>query len=457
VYLSDTSPPLYYIALWAWTRIVGASDWSARGFSIAWAAACVPLIWLLARCIAGRRSAVIALVLFAFAPAAIFYSTEARMYSMLWFFVLATGWLTLRLHRDGFRYTTLALWILAAAAGLLTHYFFFFVLAAMSAWLMLRPGRFPRWAVPITLIPVAVLVFPWFMHVGASLGAWRVTQGWLEQRPYHYQVLREIWNLFWSYISPAGPWGGWGKALWFGYVTAAISAALLLAFGKPRRLFQGHVLLIWMWLAGALLGPPVFDVLRHSYTTAVPRYALAGLPAAILLIAALAASVRKAALRWLCVGLLVLGWSGGLWRLRSSQSRYNVGWSGTAQIVDAVAQPGSVVVIHSIPSGVVGIPRYMHSQTPVAGWVGQLGQRNVPQDIADLIAGYRRVILVVSHEVGSPTLEKDWLDLNARRDGDGIRRDDTRIYIYQPLKGNVFSHPRSIPATQPATSSITAG
>ena len=33
--LSDTSPPLYYLGLWGWTRALGTSDAALRGYSLA--------------------------------------------------------------------------------------------------------------------------------------------------------------------------------------------------------------------------------------------------------------------------------------------------------------------------------------------------------------------------------------------------------------------------------------
>jgi hypothetical protein len=47
---------------------------------------------------AETRTAIIAAALFALSPTAIYYSTEGRMYSLLWFFTLATTGLTLKLH-----------------------------------------------------------------------------------------------------------------------------------------------------------------------------------------------------------------------------------------------------------------------------------------------------------------------------------------------------------------------
>ena len=46
------------------------------------------------------------------------------------------------------------------------------------------------------------------------------------------------------------------------------------------RVFDRRRLLLWLWFIAACAGPFAFDFLQHTYTVAVPRYAIAALPAA---------------------------------------------------------------------------------------------------------------------------------------------------------------------------------
>ena len=94
VLLSDTSPPLYYLLLYGWTLVFGTSDVALRLFSTTWSLACLPLLVDVARRIGGRDSVLPACILFALSPLAVYYSTEGRMYSLLWFCVLAPLGLT---------------------------------------------------------------------------------------------------------------------------------------------------------------------------------------------------------------------------------------------------------------------------------------------------------------------------------------------------------------------------
>jgi hypothetical protein len=70
-------------------------------------------------------------------------------------------------------------------------------------------------------------------------------------------------------------------------------------------------------------------------------------------------------------------------------------------------------MVHSIPSGVLGIARYLDADVAMAAWVGQLGRRRVPDDLVPLLAGRDRVALIRIHEVGEPAPEETWLRANA--------------------------------------------
>ena len=92
VFLSDTNPPLYYFLLNIWTRAAGTGDHALRLFSTFWSLVCFPLIWFMGHRIEGKKTAWVACILFAFSPAALYYSTEGRMYSMLWLHWVHQQW-----------------------------------------------------------------------------------------------------------------------------------------------------------------------------------------------------------------------------------------------------------------------------------------------------------------------------------------------------------------------------
>jgi hypothetical protein len=420
VSLSDTSPPLYYLLLYGWTRVLGTSDAALRFFSIAWALACVPLVWSLARHIGGRAAALPTVILFTFSPVCVFYSSEGRMYSLLWFWTLCTMWLTLKLWRWGGRPWPFLLWVSTGAAGFWTHYFFAFVWAAAFLWLLLHPGKLSRGLLWMGAALVGLLIFPWYVRVPELLAAWRVTSYWLNLPPSFHRAL--YWPyLPWSFFSLHGIWGvrwlfdGFNAALFLvlaGTIWKKLSSSL---FAPRRRL-------LWLWLAAACLGPVVFDLLRGTYVVTQARYALAGMPAAFLLLG-LGLSRLSPRPRTVFLVLVVLAWLLPIGHMYRSYTRAGEPFREVGQLLAEQTGASDLVIVHSVPSGVIGVARYMESHgtsegVGFASWVGQLKQRRVPEDLQRLAAGRRRIILVKICEVGEPAPQETWLQENATPAGE---------------------------------------
>jgi hypothetical protein len=410
VRLSDTSPPLYYLLLAGWTRLAGTGDPALHLFSVACALATLAVVWLLARRLGTNRDALMAGLLFAVAPVSLYYAVEARMYALLWLASSLTVWLTLRLSDRGGR-GTLAAWTLVAAGGLLTHYFYAFVWSACVGWLLLRPGRAGRGGILLAAAATLLLVAPWYRLVPDTLARWRVTGHWLDGRPSPLGLVTAPLLLGWSYISGRGVWGG---DVWADRAAAVIVLAAgfwLLRRGRAAVLAEGRDLL-WLWALAAAVGPVAFDLLRGTSTSLTARYALAGMPAGLLLLT-LAIGALPGRGPWIAVGLLAAAWLPGIHDVWAHHTRAGEPYRAVARRVAAWARPGDLVVVHAIPSGVLGVARYLDRDVPMAAWVGQLGRRQVPASLDTLLTGRTRVAVVRIHEVGAPAPEEDWLRAHA--------------------------------------------
>ncbi|MFL5475390.1 MAG: glycosyltransferase family 39 protein [Gemmatimonadales bacterium] len=439
VQLSDTSPPLYYLLLNLWTRGVGTSDLALRLFSVLWALAAFPLIWLLADRVGGRPAAFSSALLYAVAPLSLYYSVEGRMYAMLWFLAIAFIWLTWRLHELGTRRATLALWILAGAAGFLTHYFFAFVWFAGVLWLGLHPGRSSRSHLAAAVFVIIGAVLPWYAQLPASLSRWRVTGSWLNGPLSFAQALSAPVLLGWNLIAGRGVWGG---SRWSDRFLAALLLVLAWALWRRglRPLFSQRLQLLWLWVLAACFGPIAFDLLRGTFASLMARYALAGLPAAMLLLG-FALSRLPPRPHLFSLGLVVVAWLRGVRDVfrnpRSWEPYVQIG-----HILSTDAQPGDLVIVHSIPSGVIGVARYMTASVPLAAWVGQLDRRQIPQDLDALLPGRRRVALVRVHHLGEAAPEEDWLRSHAKLTGQRKLQSADLLY-FGPQEGTTFEATRA--------------
>lgn len=408
VFLSDTNPPLYYVLLSGWTRLFGTSDGGLRLFSLFWAVLALPFIWLLGRELGGNRMGWTAAVLFALSPVSLFYSVEGRMYSLLWFFAAALAWTTLALSRRGLRPPLLTAWIILAAGGLLTHYFFVFVWCAFLTWLILVPGRL-RPVTVITLVGLSVLaVTPWYVRVPESLTRWRVSGNWLAEPLAWPQGLTRPFELAWSLLAGGSFWGG--SPLIDGCLAAAylLLAIHLLRRRLLRQVFAPERLLLWAWVAAAVLGPFVFDILRYTSASRVTRYALAGFPGAMLL-AALGIEQLRAKAHTGFVALVLLAWTAGAWPILAHHARPGAAYPALDARLSTWAGPSDLVMVHSIPSGVIGLSRYLSQDVPMASWIAPLGLRRVPEDLELLLRGRRRLALVQVHNLAQPAPAEAWL------------------------------------------------
>ncbi|HUR93164.1 MAG TPA: glycosyltransferase family 39 protein [Gemmatimonadales bacterium] len=428
---SDTSPPLYYLVLSAWTRAAGTTDFALHALSAAFSLATLPLLWLLGLRLGGPRAATIACVLFAVAPVSLYYSVEARMYAMIWFCSTLTAWLSLRLHDRG-GIVTLALWVLGTTAGFLTHYFFTFVWAACVVWLALRPGRCPRaWlagAVAVALLAIT----PWYLRLPASLAQWRITGHWLDGLPAPGKLVGAPLTLGWALLSGRGVWGGAKAADALAAIVVAAAGLAWLARAR-RGVRENGRDLVWLWVIAACTGPVVFDLLRGTSTSLIARYALAGMPAGMLL-TGLAIGALPVRTGGVALGVLIAAWAPGLRAVFGSGTRAWEPYRQVASELDAWSTPDDLVLVHSIPSGVLGIARYLHPDVPLAAWVGQLGRRRVPADIQTLLAGRRRVALVRIHDVGEPAPEETWLRAHATLLRERKRAGAAIVYFEVPTR-----------------------
>jgi hypothetical protein len=156
----------------------------------------------------------------------------------------------------------------------------------------------------------------------------------------------------------------------------------------------------------------VFDLLRHTYTVAVPRYAIAALPSAYLL-AALGLACLEFRTRIFMLLLIALAWMPNVLSIYRQRSRNGEPFGDIGRAVSSSGTLSDLILVHSIPSGVLGIARYANSPAAMASWVGQLRDHRVPESVQALAAGRRRIFFVKIHEVGGPAPDEDWLRGNA--------------------------------------------
>src|SRR4051794_20115947 len=137
---SESAPPFYYALAWVWTQVTGTGEYGLRSLSALPGVATVPLGYLFGRALRDRRTGIAAAALIAVNPMLLWYSQEARAYSLLVLLAAASALFFVRALDDG-RRRDFALWGAFSGLALATHYFAVFPIAIEVLWVARRWGK----------------------------------------------------------------------------------------------------------------------------------------------------------------------------------------------------------------------------------------------------------------------------------------------------------------------------
>jgi mannosyltransferase len=181
VHAVESSPPLFYVLAWAAGKVSDPTVW-IRLPSLVFGVATVPLVFALSRRVTGREVVgFTAAALVAVGPFAIFFSTEARSYATLAFFVSASTLALLKALESG-RIGWWTTYGLASTAALYSHYTAAFPLVAQAGWAAWTHREHVR---PLVVVNVATgaAFAPWLPEIrdngaaAAIAGSYHVDAG----------------------------------------------------------------------------------------------------------------------------------------------------------------------------------------------------------------------------------------------------------------------------------------
>jgi uncharacterized membrane protein len=163
----DGAPPLYYVVLHVWMGVVGTSDFAVRSLSGIFAVFALLVAYRAMSLWWNREGALLATAVLAILPYAIYFGTEARMYSLVMLESAAILW-ALRRQLDDPKWSTTGL--LAVLGGLLlyTHYWGIYLLGAIglyaaARWVRHRAERERHdQRLVLAIVGAFVLWLPWF-------------------------------------------------------------------------------------------------------------------------------------------------------------------------------------------------------------------------------------------------------------------------------------------------------
>ncbi len=134
-YLSqDVAAPLYALLLHFWIQVFGPDIMLARILSLIFLLMTLPVLYRLARESSNKKVAMLTVILFSLSPFIMWYTSEARMYTLFTFVTCLNHLFFLRLIKsDGKKGA--GGYLISAVLGLYTHYFFVFLLITQAVYL----------------------------------------------------------------------------------------------------------------------------------------------------------------------------------------------------------------------------------------------------------------------------------------------------------------------------------
>ncbi len=159
---SESAPPLYYVLAWLWVQVAGTGEFGLRSLSALAGIATVPVLYLIGVELRGKRAGILAAALAAVNPMLVWYSQEARGYSLL-VLLGAIGALYFVRALDRGRRGDVLGWGAASALALATHYFAIFPILIEAFWLLRRRGRTAAAGIAI-VVATGVALAPLAIH-----------------------------------------------------------------------------------------------------------------------------------------------------------------------------------------------------------------------------------------------------------------------------------------------------
>ena len=293
---ADVHPPVYFLLLSAWIKLIGAAPFSVRSLSVLTSVLGVATLYAAGRRLTGHAGALIAAALSIASPYCMYYARETRMYSLGILLAAISLYAFLRLTASPA--ASRWWWLLnvgSVALGLCTHYAFAVVPAAQIVTIVaLRRAALRQW-LPAAAA-VMILVAPWIFFARSQLLALQSARlGGASQLQLGWPASAAIQPLITGYISAGLPTAPVATALYI--FVAMVGLATLL----NRK--RAEALLLAVGICGAIA---LILLVRYTPGEAVARGTRLGFTAVPGLCLLAAAGLQRLTQAWRWAGMAAL-------------------------------------------------------------------------------------------------------------------------------------------------------
>jgi uncharacterized membrane protein len=270
--------PLYFFLMHYWIQAAGNSAWAIRFPSALFGALAAGVTFLLAEHLFGMFVGLASASFMALAPDQIYFSQQARMYSLIIFLAISSTYLIALSQKYPKKRWPYVSYAVLSIAGLYTHYEYFFFLAAQFAfiWIGSRVGRENKKPWAATHAVVFAAFAPWLLttitqkKTSPEIVAW--VHGSLSGNLILNEIVAKVTRLISVPELPAG---------WISVVAAFV---LLVAGSLALRTDRSRLFQLWSWIVFPIAGILLMDQVLGTRAIGITRYWLIVSPALYLLI-----------------------------------------------------------------------------------------------------------------------------------------------------------------------------
>ncbi|NIO70382.1 MAG: phospholipid carrier-dependent glycosyltransferase, partial [Anaerolineae bacterium] len=391
-----THVPFYFFLLHFLIKLAGDSDFTLRFLSVIFGVLTVPLIYFMGKklCHGHARVGLWAALLATFSPFYLWYSQEARMYTLLVFLGLLSVYCLLRAIGED-KAGWYATYAVTATAMLYTSLFSFGLFAFEGLLGLLAAWKGRRWVILAVFVIISLAFLPGLWHHLVWLGPERPH---LEDYNYWPGILLDILNSlnFGLSLDPTRltlP----NLALLVIFIIGLLSLGVgqvgnlsyRTAQDKPQRRWDSSLLLLG-YISLPIISLYLVSLLQPIYRGS--RYLMIISPAYYLgLAAGLVAIKRRTRLIFLlCLSLILGGMLLSDYNYFFSPDYHKEDYRSVARHVEEHSQVGDVIVGASFDSW--AFPHYYRGHLPMV-WLPRPG-KDMVTDVQELARQYDRIWLV---------------------------------------------------------------
>lgn len=260
----DLSPPLYYVLLHFWIKLTGTSAFSVRLLSVFFGTATVFIIYLLSAHIFNKKVGMYAALLVSFSPLHIYFSQEARTYSLFFALTLLSMYFYSKLNKVTSKWIITG-YLISTVFLIYSHlYALLIILVQNLHQVTVNRFKLTKEAKAWVLIQFVVFIFyiPRIIQLPGIISD--NFHSWIS-RPSFLQLIYMIYNLFAGTVFS-----------FYGLTLMLICSLLVLRYKFGNNIFFP------LWILIPLLVPFIYSLLftpifipKYTYFISLPLYLIA--------------------------------------------------------------------------------------------------------------------------------------------------------------------------------------